>query len=241
MRISMTAGVVLPLLALGLSGCFGTGHPAATRLPKSQAAELSIFLDSSGSTELISSPPYASAVISRASGEVMRLRLGDSVRVVSFGTRSADNAVDVLAIQSGYTMRLPAVRKRVEDALNGLVARNRATGGQSATDLTYALEQSAIRCSPGGRVVVLTDGLLENEQYSASKALSEGKAVHFPPPLTPYLSGGCSVEVLGVGMAPGAGRNAQTLPNDQMRNLEAGLREYFRTAGATDITFASVL
>ena len=121
------------------------------------------------------------------------------------------------------------------------ITQNRATGGQSGTDMTYALEQSAIHCgSPRDHVVILSDGLVENEQFSATKALASGQPLHLPPPSSAYLTG-CSVEMLGVGMAPGIGQNTQTLPNDQVLRLETGLREYFKAAGARDVRFASML
>ncbi|ESQ82999.1 hypothetical protein ABENE_20540 [Asticcacaulis benevestitus DSM 16100 = ATCC BAA-896] len=232
---------MLPL-TIALSACSGA-HGTTDTTVKPQAAELSIFVDGSRSTAFISSPAYADAAVSRTGDRVMQLKLGDSARIVSFGTRTTDNAIPALSIKSGYSMRLPAMRKHVEQALRDLMVRNRASGGQGSTDLTYSLENAAIHCTPHSHVAILTDGVAEAEGFSTSKALATGKPVHLPLPATAFMTG-CSIEMIGIGMAPsGKGETAQTLPNDQVRRLEAGWAEYFKAAGVKpeDIRFASIL
>jgi len=241
MRKFMKTGAALLPLAVALAGC--SGNAARDKQLKPQAAEVTFEVDASGSTALIASPLYADAVVRRAGDEVMQTQLGDSVRVINFGDRRVDNAVPVLSLKSGYRMRLPAVRKQLEASLTGLMTKNRAAGGQGETDLIYSLSASGITCTPRSRIVILSDMLQHDARYDLGRDLAEAKPLSLPKPPTRFLTG-CSVSVVGIGMAPtGGGKDAQTLPADQVQKLTAAWRDYFEAAGVRpeDMRFTSVL
>jgi len=241
MRNFQKAGAALLPLVVILAGC--SSHAARDEQPKSQAAEVTIKVDGSGSTALIAAPAYADAIVRRAGDEVMRAQLGDSVRITNFGDRRVDNAVPVLSLKSGYRLRLPALRKQVEASLADLMAKNRASGGQGQTDIVYSLSTSNITCTPRSKIVILSDMIQHDAKVDLGRDLAEGKALSLPKPASPFLTG-CSVVVLGIGMAPfGGAKNAQTLPADQVQKLTAVWRDYFEAAGVRpeDMSFTSAL
>ena len=234
-------GFVLTGLAICLAGCNSTD--ATVEPLVRQAAEMTVMLDASASTAFIASPSYAEASVKRVGEATMRQELGDSFRIMNFGDRSAGNGVAIFKVKSGYAKRLPTVRRDMEAALQDQMAKNRQRGGDGSTNITFSLENAGIRCTPRSVVVVLTDGIAEDERFSATKALKAGQPVNLPPPASPFLRG-CSVEMIGVGMAPaGIGQSAQTLPNDQVQHLIAGWREYLSAAGVRpeDMVFTSLL
>lgn len=228
----------LAALLLAVTGC---GPSAAeSDKPKPQAGVDTIFADVSKSTDFINAPAYADAAIQRVGQDVMHGHLGDRVRIVAVGNRSADNAVDVLDERSGYKDRLPAVRKHVEAALTALYDRSRRTGGDGSTNILYALEEAHVECSPNSRIKILSDGIAEDERFSAGKALAAGQPVRLPPPSTPFLKGCGSIEFIGIGMASQGG---QTMSEDRREALIAGWRAYLGAAGMpwSSIQFTSIL
>lgn len=230
--------VALIGLTLALSACGSTESQ-----PKPQAATLTIFVDSSASTAFISSPAYADAAIRRVGEAVMRQKLGDSVRIVNFGERSIDNAVDVFAETSGYSNRLPALRKHVTAKLKQVMDSNRQSGGQHATNISFSIENAHLTCTPDSRVVILSDGIAEDETYSVSRALITDEPVRLPKPAAPYLKN-CAVEMIGIGIAPiSSGQSVEVIRNDQLQRLKAGWSDYLSQAGVRpqDMSFISLL
>lgn len=240
---TIRTATVLALAALvpGMTGCHQA--PAADTAQVRQAAVDTIAFDGSSSTAFIASPAYGDAAIRRVSDLVKRQQLGDGVRIMAFGSRTSDNAVNVLSANSGYALRIPAMRKDVEARLAQMMAQARQRGGDSSTNILYALENAHVACTPRSRLVILSDGIEASESYSAASALSAGQPVQLPPPASPYLKG-CAVEFIGIGVAPmGDGMDAETLPNAQLQALISGWRTYFEAAGVQpgDMTFTSIL
>jgi hypothetical protein len=237
-HIQAVPGILLAGLAL--SGCNST-EPADTKL-KPQAATMTVFADLSGSTVFMGSPSYTSGAVAHIGEDIQKQPLGTRFRVLSLGSLTADNAVDVLSVSSDYQNRIPAVRKQVTGALGDLFERNRLTGGQGGTNITYALTNAHPSCTPGSRVVILSDGVEESASYSVSRALSAGQPVNLPAPAGPILKA-CSVAFVGLGMMSTTGGATQSLPDAQLQALTAGWRAWFAAAGVQpdDVTFTTIL
>jgi hypothetical protein len=225
---------------LALSGCNSTGQADAP--PNTRPATMTVFADLSGSTVFMGSPPYTSGAIARVGDDIQKQPLGTRFRVLSLGSLTAENAIDVLSVSSDYQNRIPAMRKRVTAALGDLFERNRQTGGQGGTNITYALINAHPSCTPGSRVVILSDGVEESTSYSVSRALSAGQPVNLPAPAGPILKG-CSVTFIGIGMMSTTGGTTQSLPDAQLQALTAGWRAWFAAAGVQpdDVTFTTIL
>lgn len=235
-------GFALVGLALAVGGCRDT--QAATDQPKPQAAVTTIAADVSGSTAFINAPDYRNAAVAQVGTMVAKQKLGDAFRIIAFGSRTTDRAVDLLSVSSGYKRRLPAVRKQIEAALRELFETSHKAGGDGTTNLLYTLENAQPVCTPRSRVVILSDGIEDSDGYSASAALAAGKPVQLPGPATPSYLKGCSITFIGIGVAPLAKQSgAETLPSAQVDALTTGWREYFEKAGVNpaDIRFQSIL
>lgn len=232
-------GLLTFILAM-LTACHST---SPTGQVAAQAAVMTVLPDESSSTAFLASPTYTDAAVRKVGEMVMQQQLGDAFRVVGFGSRTADRSVDLLSLTSGYGLRLPAVRKRLEARLNDLFAGDRTRGGDGSTNLLYTLEHANLACTPHSTVVILSDGIEASDQYSVATSLSAGAPVHLPPPSGPILRG-CKIAFVGIGVAPqNGGAEPETLPNDRLQALTAGWREWFQSAGvaSTDMSFQSVL
>lgn len=242
-----TATVALAPVALALSGCGeadtsvptpiltkGEPSPAIT-----EAAQLTVIFDVSGSVAALTNPDFGKRAIALATAEFGNFRLGDSARVVVAGDRSVANAVNPPLIKTGYKLRLPAARRQLEEQLHGVLAQHRTGGGDNSTNLITALENAQPVCTSSSEVVVISDMIEQSETYSVTNALSANQPIRLPAPTQPYLRGGCIVKVIGIGVL-GGGTQAM-LPNAQLRSLQKAWDSYFRSAGASDIQFRSII
>ena len=211
------------------------GHP--------KAAVLTAFADVSLSTAAVNDPAYATRVSELVGRDYSRSHIGDLARVVVVGDRSAAHAASTILIASGYSQRIPTAQRKLVAALESTFQQYRGSQGEETTNLLYSLENSRPFCTPGSRVVLISDGVESSDNYSASEPLASGKPVNLPAPSGPYLRG-CTAAIYGLGMsADGRGGSPQALPNRQLAALEAGWRAYFTEAGVRpeDISFASIL
>lgn len=235
------APLALTSLALTLSACSGNRSNQGTA---QQPATATILVDTSASTPFMASPTYSDAAIRRVGKAVAALHLGDKARIVAFGSRTTDHAVNVFAEGSGYKRHVPVLGKHVEAALRDLLANARAGGGDGSTNIIYTLENANVECTPRSRVIILTDGIEHSDAAEFDRALASKRPLRLPHPVTPFLSGGCSVEMVGIGVSPtGAGTEAETLPNTQLQSLVAAWRDWFTAAGLgqNDLIFTSIL
>jgi hypothetical protein len=230
---------LISILGLALAGCHSP--PSANR-PPPQAAVMTVLVDSSSSTAFISSESYGDAATKRVGALVLAQQLGDEFRIVPFGSRTTDRALDAFSEASGYKRRLPAIRKDLEASLAELLAANRKGGGDGSTNLLFTLQNGGLSCTPRSRIVILSDGIEASETYAVAPSLAANKAVHLPAPSTPFLKG-CSITFIGIGISPMGDGQAETLPDAQLKALIAGWREYFQAAGVApaDIQFQSIL
>lgn len=237
------APLALTSLALSLSACSGNEGDRSSPTAQ-QPATATILVDTSASTPFMASPAYSDAAIQRVGKAVAALHLGDKARIVAFGSRTTDHAVDVFAEGSGYKRHVPVLGKHVETALRDLLANARAGGGDGSTNIIYALENANVECTPRSRVIVLSDGIEHSDAAQLDRALAHDAPLHLPNPATPILNGGCSVEMIGIGVSPaGVGARAETLPGAQLQSLVAAWRDWFAAAGLgqNDMTFTSIL
>src|ERR1700736_1919665 len=86
--------IILTGLSLALGGCQETTPKQGQTVP--EAAVVTTFVDESASTAFITSPAYSDAAIKRVGQIVTRQQLGDEFRIVSFGSRTTDHALDTL-------------------------------------------------------------------------------------------------------------------------------------------------
>lgn len=238
--------LLLALAMIGtllLGGC-NRGNSGSTHA-SAQAGAMTIEADISASTPFMASEAYSEGAIRRVGEAVMKQRLGDRFRIVPIGSRTVDNSIDTLAISSGYKLHLPVARRRVEDALRGLFARNRQTGGEASTNLLYSLENSRPTCNPGSAVYILSDGIESNREVDIARSLASGQPVNLPPPSSAFLHGGCAVWFIGIGASPSlsGGSEVQTLPNSQLQALKAAWRAWLVAAGVApeNIHFETIL
>lgn len=235
--------ILVPALAgtLLLGGCFGGGNPPnALAEPGGQT----VFADISASTPFLKSPPYASAAIRRVGEAVLHQRTGDRFRIVTIGEKNIENSLDALDAASSQKIHLRTLRKRMEAALQRVFDHARGTGGDGSTSIIYALENAHPLCNPGSRIDVLTDGVEASSEANVSAALAAGQPISLPNAHDRFLSGGCTIRMIGIGVtAPDGSGPVQTLPDDQLRRLTTAWRAWFVSAGAdpTKIRFETIL
>jgi hypothetical protein len=215
--------------ALAVSAC---GSP---KIAPQHAAVVTLYIDISRSMPLIDNPAFAERVIEQVGREVRDLELGDEVRVFVVGNRTADRAVSLPKISTGYNLRIPEAATRVQKNMRDLIAEHRQDGGDDATNLLFALENSHPICTPRSRVILISDGIEANDSYSVVRALANGTDISLPKAQQPYLKG-CSVTFYGMGISSetGAGIEAQPLANSPMQALTNAWRTYLRSAGVNN-------
>jgi hypothetical protein len=240
MNTLLKTATCLTPLCLGLAAC-SSPEPMPSA-PKKQAAHLTVIADVSISSETMTANAYGQAVQKRVGEAVSKMRLGDSITVVEVGARSSDRAVSHPTIVTDNRLRLPAARKLVLKQMQEITARLTSEGADRGSKLLLALESNLI-CTPGSKILVLSDGIEEGGAYSVGDALAASKPIELPPPAGPILRG-CSVQFLGFGVTKNAiGDGAQVLLDSYLVSLRRGWTNYLRSAGVNpaDITFTTVM
>ncbi len=238
-RSSLT-GALLMLSACGHS----SGVPQQGEAAQSKAAVLTVFIDVSGSAALIKQPDFANRMIERVGEEISNLELGDKIRILTLGDRSADHSFSQLEIETGIGTRLPAARASVELKIRQIIGQSIRTGGDRSTNILSAMEGAQPECTPRSTVMVVGDGIEDSDTYSVTKALRSDQPIDLPTAAHPYLRG-CRIAMLGIGIAaePGNGIGSKPLGSHQLATLTEGWSRYLQSAGAsaTDLRFTSII
>ena len=237
--VNQIAVTALPI-ALSLAGCSGSVPPGG-KSGQQHAAALYVLDDVSSSSAAQGDDAFGAGIRNRVGTEVEKLKLGDSVTVYELGSRTAERFVAHPTITSGYTLKLKGARKRVVQQMEDIAATYRAKGGDGDTNLLLTLENLHPDCASGrSTIVIVSDGVEASEAYSASGALAAGKPVTLPAPSGPIFAG-CRVVFLGFGVSADASGSGQVLPAAMLSALRQGWEKYLRDAGASDVTFTSLL
>lgn len=243
MHITSLTGVALLPLAIALGGCSGSSSQSATTTSTKPAHDL-IVVDVSASPATISVPAVAKAARNRIGESMQRdMALGDTLTVYQAGSANAERMVGFPAIVTGYGLRIPAARKKLEAQLQQIAQGFEAQGGDASTHLTETLEAIHPDCSSGRDTITLvTDGVQVSAGYSAASALAVGKPVSLPSPPGRYLAGCKKLVMLGFGLTiDPSGDGAVLLPSTSLAALRQGWLTYLTQAGMRpqDVEFVS--
>lgn len=229
--------ILVPALAgtLILGGCSTGGNNTNAPVAAQGPGGVTVAADISASTPFMASPAYTDAAVKRVGEAVMKQRPGDRFRIVPIGDRSVENSIQTFAMASSQKVHLRTVQKRMEAALTDLFAQQRRQGGNGSTNLLYGLQNSHPLCNAGSVLFVFSDGMEASSEANVGAALATGEPVKLPEPSQPFLKGGCSIWMIGIGVAApsGNGTSVQTLPDDQLQRLTTAWRSWFLAAGAS--------
>lgn len=241
MRSTTKIWAILMPLTLTLAACSGSPASGDKSAQQQHAAALYVLNDVSGSSAAQGDDPFGNGIRNRVGDEVEKLKLGDSVTIYELGSRTAERFVAHPTITTGYKLHLKAARKRVVQQMQDIAATYRAKGGDGGTNLLLTLENFHPDCVSGrSTILIVSDGVEESEAYSASKPLAAGKPVNLPSPSGPILKG-CRVVFLGFGVSADTSGAGQVLPASMLSALRQGWEKYLRDAGASEVTFTSLI
>ena len=240
MRSFMKIWAILMPVSLILAACSGSAS-SGDKAAHQHAAALYVLDDVSSSSAVQGDDAFGAAVRDRVSEAVEKLRLGDSVTVYDLGGRTAERFVAHPTITTGYKLHLKAAGKQVVQQMRDVSATYRAKGGDGSTNLLLTLENLNPDCSSGrSTILIVSDGVEESEAYSVSKALAKGKPVNLPSPSGPILKG-CRVVFLSFGVSADASGTGQVLPGKMLNALREGWEKHLKDAGASEVTFTSLI
>ena len=181
---------------------------------------LTAALDLSGSNPLISDPNFAHGAAAYLHKEIAQLKAGDTVRLVTLGSRQASQNLRYQEIVLGRRSRPNDVANTIAEIIRSLPA-HAAAHQQSATNLLAFLEfTGGFGCADKGRLVVLTDGL-ESSSLISGEDLATGKK---PLPKPDVDLSGCHITFYGLG----AGWQPQTV-----KTVRKAWQSWSDAAGAT--------
>ncbi|MFA7586943.1 MAG: hypothetical protein WCY11_12235 [Novosphingobium sp.] len=215
--ISSFSTLAASSLALVLAACSGT--------PK-EPAELVIIGDLSASTPLSTDKGFAEKAARAVTGMIGEYGLGDTVVLMSAG----ESGIEGTRRQS-FRLTPQLNHKAVIAKVGATIAYSPDSplSGQQNTALTYAIEESGLHCHGRDRLVLISDGMESRRGFDRMDEVI-ADTVDLPSPPAGILTG-CKVSVLGIGVAA-AGQSQ--LNNEELRNLKAAWRKYFRSAGVAD-------
>ena len=201
------------------------GTTACTQAPK-QPKVLMVDVDLSASAPPASDRPFAGRAANEVGKMIDGLSLGDTVVLTPIG-ESGFNSAQRLTFRLTPQMRQNAVAARVGAIIASTPDSDLA--GQQETAITFAVENSGLRCNGEDRLVLITDGMESRRGFDRMEDVIEGKA-ELPKPPAGILKG-CKVTMLGMGIAA---KDRPQLTTEELRNLKAAWRGYFRAAGIAD-------
>jgi hypothetical protein len=234
--------LLLPFFA-ALAAC-SAAPEAPKKAPLVQAAYHYYLNDTSLSTATQIDPAVKQAVDRFIGDDLAKIvQLGDSITLYDTGARSAERMVAKLNLVTDYSLRVPAAKTKLMDALHASAARFQRDGGDSATNLLLTLEAIRPKCAPRSTITFITDGV-ESGDYSAADALSLDAPVNLPSSSSPKLLAGCKIRFVGFGLTADAMTGkAQLLPAKPLAMLRLGWMRYLSDAGVMpeDVEFNSTL
>jgi hypothetical protein len=236
----LTGAALLPI-ALFLAACSGeqtTGEAAPPKHP----AYLYIVNDVSSSARVQADDAFGNGVRDRTVQAVTELKLGDRVQMVTVGGLQADRLVGYPLIKTGYRFSLAKAGRELARQMEEVAQQARASGGDGATNIIATLSNLSPNCASGrSEIKIVSDGMESSATYDVATELAAGKAVTLPPPTTTHLRG-CRVEFIGFGVvSDGSKSGGQLLPAHELEALRSGWSEYLTGAGASDVTFTSII
>jgi hypothetical protein len=185
-----------------------------------QASQITIFLDTSGSSPLPASVPFADQAASFVANRItQRGMIGDKIAIYKIGGRSIQNLVPNI-VSITHKARPAKVAQAVGKAIASIP--NSPELVEDSTSALYTVEVANISCVGRSEVIIITDGLDTGPESDMNGVLSGTSQFRAPP--SRYLTG-CRVTLLGVG----AGSN---LTADQHAHLKAAWKTYIQAAGA---------
>lgn len=194
------------------------GAALAMSAMETMARTLTIGIDESKSNAVIVHKHFADRAARYLSDEVMQLKLGDRVRVLTFGARSDVRNLVYREVVLSRRMRAEEVARQVRMLVNSF-PESAAQREQTATNLIGWLEFTGdFGCHDSGRAVILTDGA-EASSVMSTQDLVSGKPL--PDPDVSFE--GCHVTFFGLG----AGWQPNTV-----KTVRKAWRDWFDKAGA---------
>lgn len=241
MNKAISFGAVMLPFALSLAACSDGPSSSDAVMPK-HPAYLYIVDDVSSSARVQADDPFGKGVRARAAEAVKQLEKGDRVQLVEAGSLEVDRLVAHPLIRTGHKVRLAKASRMLAGQLEDVARRTRASGGDASTNLMAALANLRPDCASDRSVImIVSDGVESSAAFDAEKALASGKPVALPPPAAPFLRG-CRVEFIGFGvLSNGSGAGGQLLPARELEALRKGWSEYLTAAGASEVTFTSMI
>lgn len=239
--VKLVCATALPL-ALTLTGCSQPKATTASADLPHQPKAMTVFTDISISNGPIGNARLAEREADLVASEFGKFQIGDGARIVLVGTPSADHAAGPLPIVTDYKNRVPAAQKQLRESIRTIFDTARTNGADGSTSIQYAMEMSKPVCTPGSRIVLLSDGG-ETDNLVKLNAITSGKPIAFEKPPAQYLKGGCSVTFYGFGVSADQGGVPQVLSNPGLRDLRNAWIDYLTAAGVNeaDIDFVSIL
>lgn len=230
-------------LCVTLAACSGSPSSEAPKAPQ-YAAHLYVLDDVSMSSAVQGDDAVGKAVRARIGEAVKKLALGDSTTIAEVGGLSAKRFVKHPTITTNAQLRQAAASRKVVTQLEEIAARHRADGGDVGSYLLMALTNLQPDCRSGRSVIkIVSDGLEQSQDYSATRAIGSDKPLDLPPPPTAFLKG-CKVEFLGFGMVAAYGVDkAVVLPESELRPLRDIWTRWLTAAGVApeDMVFTTLL
>lgn len=234
-------GAALLPLALALSACSG-GQPTADNATPKHPAWLYVIDDVSSSARVQGDDLFGRGVRARAVEAVTQLKLGDRVQLIEAGSLQADRLVAHPLIKTGYHLSLAKARRELAGQIEGVAQRTQASGGDGTTNIIATIANLKPDCASGRTdIKINSDGVESSAAFDAGKAMAQGKPVSLPPPATPFLRG-CRVEFIGFGVVSDSSESGgQLLPSRELEALRKGWSDYLTAAGASEVTFTSLI
>lgn len=234
-------GAALLPIALALAACSG-GAPSGGNATPKHAAWLYVIADVSSSARVQSDDAFGKGVRARAVQAVTQLKPGDRVQLYEAGSLEADRLVAQPVIKTGYHLSLAKAGRVLAAQIEDVAQRARANGGDGSTNLIATLINLNPGCASGrSEIKFISDGMESSAVFDAEAALAAGKPVALPPPATPFLRG-CRVEFVGFGVvSDGSASGGRLLPARKLEALRKGWSDYLKAAGASEVTFTSLI
>jgi hypothetical protein len=241
-NIFKPTAALLPIVAMS-SACSDMEAPKQDATPAKPAHHYYLN-DTSVSTATQIDPAVAQAVDRLIGDDLSRtVQLGDSIAVYDMGARSAERMVATLNITTDYSLRIPAAKAKVIDALHASAARFQRDGGDGDTNVLLTIEAVRPNCTRRSTITIIGDGV-ESGDYSAAGALALDAPVNLPAPSSDSLLAGCKIRFVGFGLTanPATGK-AELLPAKPLAMLRLGWMRYMTQAGVMpdDVEFISTL
>jgi hypothetical protein len=222
-------------LSAGLCAASMLASSGCTPPPVDPVAELSVYLDVSGTNSVTNSEPAVDQAIAAIAALTPTMHEGDRLSFAVIGDATLANDGMQKEIRTGWAKRLSSIGPEVDKTVRDMITEFSQRSGDDQTNIIATVSNNPPDCTSSRSAVLIVSDSMENGQlYSAQHALANGQEIELPPPTEKIFTGCKTIKWLGLGKSifnPATGRD-EMLDQSQIEKLRIAWTAWLIDAGA---------